>query len=238
MVKDFFQTFKKLTALDWLLIFLGVGVTIGLFLVIGTNSIFFQFAVLLLLTWQVIFVFVLSKQVKEIKSRVEHGIREEQPIETKDEKNEDMEKTLLYKEQELSKVELDKTILFEELLQKANLQEDEKQAFRNRMSAKEDEAKSIQRELLQLKTKFQKVTNFILQRDPALEEVVTLIGAEFIQTHTYDDINRRLQFEYRNLSDHAIRELKEAHMMTRDYTLTRIGYRELLKAARKHRMVK
>lgn len=231
-----FQFIRQLSVKDWLLIFFGIVISTGLFFAIGTNTIFFQFTVLLLLTWLTLFVLSLNKQVQQLQ-------KDEKPMAKVEMVQEiDMEETVRFKEKELTKIELDKTILFEELLSKATLKEEEKQRFRERLSQKEHEAKTVYQELTTLKSKLQKVVKdgaaLFLKRDSAVYEVVELLGAEFIIHQSYDDINSKLKRSYFQLEDEVTNELIQAQFMTHDYTLTRMGYRELVKEAKKGKVMK
>ncbi|WP_243292241.1 hypothetical protein [Bacillus sp. FJAT-47783] len=238
-VKNSFHTLKKLSVKDWFLLFIGIAIATGLFLLIGTNNIFFQFTILLFNSWLTIFVFLLYKRlnlfIKEQASQTKENETTFRPV-----ADDDVEKTMQYKEKELTQIELDKTIIFEELLSKTDLKEAEKQAYRKKISDKELEAKSIQQDLALLKTRIQKVVkdsaNFLLKRDPSLEKVIELLSADFIIHRSFDEINEKLNEVHSELPQNVIEDLKKAHMMTDQYALTRIGYRELTKAAKKGRV--
>lgn len=238
-IKNSFHTLKKLSVKDWFLLFIGIAIATGLFLLIGTNNIFFQFTILLFNTWLTVFVLLLYKRMDSfMKEHLSRTNKDESalPLDV----DEEFEKKVQYKESELTQIELDKTIIFEELLSKTSLQEAEKQAYRNKISDKELKAKSIYQDLTLLKTRFQKVvkdsTNFLLKRDPSLEKVVELLGADFIVHRSFDEMNEKLYELHTQLPHDIIQELMESHMMTEQYALTRIGYRELTKTAKKGRV--
>ncbi|MDQ0162304.1 hypothetical protein [Bacillus alveayuensis] len=233
------KVLKHLSVKDWLMIFFGILIAIFLFLLIGTNQVFFQFAILLLNSWLTVFVFFLYKRVDNL---AKNQLTEKEPRPTKsalkiEKEDEDVEKTLHYKEKELTQIELDKTIIFEELLSKTNLREEEKQTYRKRLSEKESEAKSIQQELALLKTRIQQKikdgANLLLKRDPVLEKVVQLLEPDFILKSSFDEIDQKLKMVLPEIESDVIDALMEAQFLTEQHALTRIGYRELIKTAKK-----
>lgn len=233
------KVLKNLTLKDWFMIFIGVFIAIFLYLLIGTNQIFFQFTILLLTSWLTVFVFILYKRVDVLVHNQNNFEKEVSPLksEIKEKEDEDVEKTLNYKEKELTQIELDKTIIFEELLTKANLREEEKQSYRKRLSEKEFEAKSIQQELVLLKSRIQQKimdgANLLFKRDPALEKIVDLLEPDFILNSSFEEMDQKLKSILLDMPYDFSEKLIKAEWITEEHSLTRIGYKEIMKIAKK-----
>lgn len=141
------------------------------------------------------------------------------------------------KEMELTKLEWDKTQIFNELFRKANLQEEEKKHYLRRITEKEKEVFSLKQELSGFRNKIQQAvidkTNFFLGRDMELEDIIDTLDPDFILDASFEEINEKLKLVKNELSDHQIQFLKQSGHINDRFEVTRMGYREWLKIAKK-----
>jgi len=78
-----------------------------------------------------------------------------------------------------------------------------------------------------------RIANLILKRDPEIERIVLLLDADFILNHSLVEINQRFQEISGSFSEQSIEHLKKANYIDQHLQFTRIGYRELLKTAKR-----
>jgi hypothetical protein len=141
------------------------------------------------------------------------------------------------KERELEQINSDKTMLFEELLSKADLDEIEKESYRNRMQQKESESNRIKQEVLLFKDKIQKAVidkkGLFIKETPDMKMVAELIGVESVESSSFVELNEELRLIYNDIPEAKRTTLIEYEMVNEDFELTRLGYKELMKEVRK-----
>lgn len=149
--------------------------------------------------------------------------------------NEDLD-AKIDKEQELEKIELDKTLLWGELFTRAQLTEEEKRLFLEKIGQKEKEAYTVQEELSQFRTKWQqaftKGTNLFKKPESQLDKMAELLGTEAIMNGSFIELNQRVKELRNQFSEETVRQLTKSEFVDEDFNLTRTGYKELLKAVK------
>ena len=127
--------------------------------------------------------------------------------------------------------------MLEELFERAHLAEEEKESYRKIMGENETEVSNIKQELLVLKNEIQQVvkekTHFLLRRDHDREQVVSLLHPEFIIDSSFEELNQKFETMRNQLSQEVVDSLVESNYIDEDFKFTRIGYRELMKTAKK-----
>ncbi|RBW71017.1 hypothetical protein [Bacillus taeanensis] len=140
------------------------------------------------------------------------------------------------KKKELQRIEWDKTQILEELFLKAKLQDEEKDLYREKIVQKENEAFNLKQELTQMKGKIQQVVSEkILRGDPQIEKIVHIVHADFILKASFDDLNEKLHSLrlHHILPQETITYLEKAGYVDGYFNVTRAGYREFIKYAKK-----
>lgn len=189
----------------------------------------------------------LIKKVHDF-DRVLKGEKAEQPVPSSNEANqlsfsleqpnvEAESKEEAEKERELEQINSDKTMLFEELLSKADLDEIEKESYRNRMQQKESESNRIVQEVLLFKDKIQKAVidkkGLFIKETPDMKMVAELIGVDSVESSSFVELNEELRLIYNEIPEAKRTILIEYKMVNEDFELTRLGYKELMKEVRK-----
>lgn len=147
------------------------------------------------------------------------------------------EKTVTEKEEQLVKIDLDRTQMLEELFSKAELDEREKQTYRERIRQKESERSYIMQDLMVVKGKLQQAVletkNYFLKADPVKELAATL-DAENIEQGSIATLNKRVQVIISStLSEKTVEALLKGNYVDEEHNLTRSGYKALLKLRQK-----
>ncbi|MGB8000405.1 MAG: hypothetical protein WCF60_10010 [Anaerobacillus sp.] len=141
------------------------------------------------------------------------------------------------KERELERINSDKTMLFEELLSKADLDELEKETYRNRIQQKETESNRIKQEIILFKDKIQKAVidkkGLFIKETPDMKLVAELIGIDSVESSSLVEINEELRIIYDDIPETKRDILIEYEMVNEEFELTRLGYKELMKEVRK-----
>ncbi|MBF0707271.1 hypothetical protein IQ283_11800 [Alkalihalobacillus hwajinpoensis] len=141
------------------------------------------------------------------------------------------------KERELEQINSDKTMLFEELLSKADLDEIEKESYRNRMQHKESESNRIKQEVLLFKDKIQKAVidkkGLFIKETPDMKLVAELIGIDSVESSSFVELNEELRLIYNDIPESKRNTLIEYELVNDEFELTRLGYKELMKEVRK-----
>ncbi|MDP4549294.1 hypothetical protein Q9251_00200 [Alkalihalobacillus macyae] len=141
------------------------------------------------------------------------------------------------KELELERINSDKTLLFEELLSKADLDELEKENYRNRMQQKESESNRIKQDILLFKDRIQKAVSdkksLFIKETPDMKLVAELIGLESVESSSHIQLNEELRMIHNDIPEAKRETLLEYEMVNEDFELTRLGYKELMKEVRK-----
>ncbi|WP_347551956.1 hypothetical protein ABFG93_07465 [Pseudalkalibacillus hwajinpoensis] len=141
------------------------------------------------------------------------------------------------KERELERINSDKTMLFEELLSKADLDEIEKEAYRNRIQQKETESNRIKQDILLFKDKIQKAVidkkSLFIKDTPDMKLVAELIGIDSVEESSFVELNEQLRMIHDDIPESKRETLIEYQIVNEEFELTRLGYKELMKEVRK-----
>ena len=147
------------------------------------------------------------------------------------------EKTVTEKEEQLEKIDLDRTQMLEELFSKAELDEREKQTYRERIKQKESEHSYIMQDLMIVKGKLQQAVldtkKYFVKADP-MKEIAATIEGENIEDASIATLNHKVQAVISSsLSKEAVDALLKGNYVDEDFNLTRSGYKALLKTLQK-----
>lgn len=144
------------------------------------------------------------------------------------------EPELLEKETELQQLDLDRTQMFEELLNRSAIEEHEKTAYREKMAHKTSETSRLREELGHAPSKLQLVyegTRKYFVKDNPMKEIAASLDAEVIENGTLSELNDEIQRMIPRLSRESLQSLEKSSYMDDSYKLTRSGYKELVQAA-------
>lgn len=148
------------------------------------------------------------------------------------------EKELQKKEEELTLVDFDRTQLLEELFAKAQLQEAEKQTYREKIRQKDAERSTLLEELLKVKGRFStavtETKKYFIKADP-LKEVAAAIEQDKIAEGSITTLNDIIKELSSSLPPETIEALKKQDYVDEELKLTRIGYKALRKTMEKER---
>ncbi|MFC0560415.1 hypothetical protein [Halalkalibacter alkalisediminis] len=213
----------------------GVSLLIGVVVVytVVQSEVWFRLFVVLFLLGTA---FVLNKKVNELKVNAKE--EDVSPaIEMENQHTRIFEKTVTEKEEQLEKIDLDRTQLLEELFSKAELDEREKQTYRERIKQKESERSSIMQDLMIVKGKLQQAVyetkKYFVKTDP-MKELAATIEAENIEEASIVMLNKKVKAVISStLSENTIEALVKGNYVDEDYNLTRSGYKALLKTMQK-----
>ncbi len=213
-----------------------VSLLIGMVLVftIVQHDLLFKLFVVLFLMGTAFF---LNKKVNMLKdSHKEEG---GPPVveEIADQHTRIFEKTVTEKEEQLEKIDLDRTQMLEELFTKAELNEREKQTYLERIKQKESERSHIMQDLMIVKGKLQQAVletkKYFVKADP-MKEIAASIEVKNIEGASIATLNKRVQAVISSsLSENTIEALLKANFVDEEFNLTRSGYKALLKTAQK-----
>lgn len=149
-IKSYVQTKSTLTLVLKIIGFM-VGAII-IFSIIQYELVYRAFVFMFLIG----FAYVVNKKLTQLKELISNNIKEAQPeleIDTPavDQETQIFEKVLIEKEEQLEKIDLDRTQLLEELFSKADLNDLEKQSYREKIKQKESERTHTMEDLLVVK---------------------------------------------------------------------------------------
>ncbi|WP_413374823.1 hypothetical protein [Alkalihalobacillus sp. 1P02AB] len=140
------------------------------------------------------------------------------------------------KEKELEKIDLDQTLLMEDLLKKADLNEREKQQYRTRFKEKEVEKANILTELTNAKNKIQQAfietKNIFVKEDP-MKELAAALDSENFEGSSIQELNEQLSMIKPNLSQDLKAFMESSSFVDEQFKLTRLGYKTLIKYSSK-----
>ncbi|MET3504032.1 hypothetical protein [Halalkalibacter oceani] len=148
------------------------------------------------------------------------------------------EKEVQKKEEELTLVDFDRTQLLEELFAKAQLEEAEKQTYREKIRQKDAERSSLLEELLKVKGRFStaviETKKYFVKADP-LKEVAAAIEQDKIAEGSITNLNEISKELSSSLPPETIEALKKQGYVDEEVKLTRTGYKALRKTMEKER---
>ncbi|WP_332694586.1 hypothetical protein [Halalkalibacter lacteus] len=195
------------------------------------NEVMFRLFVLLFLAG---FAYQLNKKLNALKPVAQPAQeREVMGVEqVEDQPTQIFEKTLLEKEEQLEKIDLDRTRMLEELFTKAELNELERQTYRERIKEKESERSNIMQDLMIVKGKLQhavlETKKYFVKVDP-MKEIAASIETENIQTSSIASLNEEVSTIVTSLTEDTIKALKKSNYIDEEHNLTRSGYKALVK---------
>ncbi|MFC3883518.1 hypothetical protein ACFOU2_08360 [Bacillus songklensis] len=210
------------------------------------DLVFFRFMLLLFTFSLVILVFLLCKRVNHLLDKFPLDEANDEALEAQnshDRFHHESRQEIAYDRKHeatgeaFHPFETDEKQVLEELFDKARLKEEEKEAYRKVIRGDAAEVSHIKQELLVLKNEIQQVvkekTNLLLKRDHDREQVVRLLQPEFIIDSSFEELNQKFEMMRHQLSPEVVQSLKESNYIDEDFKFTRIGYRELIKTAKK-----
>ena len=206
-----------------------VGVTIGVVLLymIILDDRLYRFFLILSLVGIAYFINNKLNKLKDMFNTAEVPLGQEEL--DLDEHTRIYSKEVMDKEQKLEMIDLDRTYILEELFTKAELDEAERNMYREKIKEKDSEMNSMLQELLNVKTKFQK---YFIKVDP-MKEIAASLAPEKITEGTIASLNDEIQGIIGSLSQETIEALKNSNFVDEEFNLTRSGYKALMKAASK-----
>jgi hypothetical protein len=178
----------------------------------------------------------------------EHGqeqldlFEEEVPVEETEEDpeeeaiSEEIFETKRIKEEELAKIEMDKTQIYNELFTRAQLNDEEMKYFNERIREKETESFNTKQELNQFKERIQNVfkrtPQLFQKRDSRIEGIVRMLNPVTLKNATLEDLNKRLDQVIDLIPNETLDSLVRDGYLDEHYHLTRSGYREFIQVSK------
>ncbi|MCM3720226.1 hypothetical protein [Fictibacillus phosphorivorans] len=167
------------------------------------------------------------------ETKEEEEIEEEELEESeKEEISEEIFETKRIKEEELAKIEMDKTQIYNELFTRAQLNEEEMKYFNEKIREKETESFNTKQELNQFKERiqnvFKKTPQFFQKRDSRIEGIVRLLNPVTLRNASLEDLNQRLDGVIDVIPTETLESLVRDGFLDSHYHLTRSGYREFV----------
>lgn len=167
---------------------------------------------------------------------------EEVPVEETEEDpeeeaiSEEIFETKRIKEEELAKIEMDKTQLYNELFTRAQLNDEEMKYFNERIREKETESFNTKQELNQFKERIQNVfkrtPQLFQKRDSRIEGIVRMLNPVTLKNATLEDLNKRLDQVIDLIPNETLDSLVRDGYLDEHYHLTRSGYREFIQVSK------
>jgi hypothetical protein len=224
---------EKVNQLMHLKTFKVVGALAGVILIyaIIQNEVMFRLFVLLFLVG---FAYQVNKKLNTLKVRIasDKETKTRSVQQAGDQPTQIFEKALLEKEEQLEKIDLDRTQMLEELFTKADLNELERQTYRERIKEKESERSNIMQDLMIVKGKLQhavlETKKYFVKVDP-MKEVAASIESEKIQTASIASLNKEVSAIVTSLTEDTIKALLKSNYIDEEHNLTRSGYKALIK---------
>ncbi|TLS35217.1 hypothetical protein [Pseudalkalibacillus caeni] len=195
---------------------------------------------------------VLYKKISEIERKLSHiNTHSEQTLQKEDEVKEiafsregDLEENqqTAEKEKALEKINMDKTLIYQELFTKAKLNEMEKTEYLKKIEQKDSEMTKIKQDLLLLKEKIQQAVidkkSLFMKETPNMKKLVDLLGPDFVEKSSFAKLNEKMETVRPKLKEEKIEALKETGYVDEQFHLTRLGYKELTRAVKKQQSKK
>lgn len=244
-----FQTMKN----NWLKSLLVIILILILFYLVSLNDLIFRVVLLCLALFAVgIALFVLQKvnavvrYFNENRNNVaattvienkQEDAKEDKEVPLEENLSKDDFDTQKIKEEELSRAEMDKTMILDELFERASLNEEEKQLFNERIREKDSEIARIQQDLIQFRDKVYQFitdkTHLFAKKETDMESVAKLLPSELIFDSSFTELNEKFKALEDALLPETVETFKESGYVDDEFNLTRMGYKELIRAAKK-----
>lgn len=172
---------------------------------------------------------VVPEEVEEVTENNEENEQEEKE-EVIDE--EEIWETQRIKEEELAKIEMDKTQIYNELFSRAQLSKEEMSYFNEKIREKETESFNTKQELNQFKDRiqnvFKKTPQFFQKRDSRIEGIVRMMNPVTLKNASLEDLNQRMDQVIDFIPEETLNSLIRDGLLDDTYHLTRSGYREFI----------
>jgi hypothetical protein len=172
---------------------------------------------------------VVPEEVEEATENNEENEQEEKE-EVIDE--EEIWETQRIKEEELAKIEMDKTQIYNELFSRAQLSKEEMNYFNDKIREKETESFNTKQELNQFKDRiqsvFKKTPQFFQKRDSRIEGIVRMMNPVTLKNASLEDLNQRMDQVIDVIPEETLNSLIRDGLLDETYHLTRSGYREFM----------
>ncbi|MFV8827913.1 hypothetical protein [Alkalihalobacterium sp. APHAB7] len=231
------QTIKKPNSLkDWAFIIIIGCIGIGLFIGALFNDIIFRLFVMVLL--MTLAVSINRKLTPTVVKKAEETIVAPKLIENDKAGDVELTKSEVAKKQnDLQKVDLDRTMLLEELFTKAELSDLEKQKYRQQIKQKDNEISTIMQEINNAKNKIHQAVletkKYFIKVDP-IKEIAASLDKDSVLNGSIYDLNWALEEIRTSLSDDIIQALEKSGYVDNEFKLTRNGYKALIREVGKN----
>ncbi|MDT8860560.1 hypothetical protein N0O92_09965 [Alkalihalobacillus sp. MEB130] len=224
------STWSKSKGMKLLVILLSA---LAIYIVIQHEVLFRLFVILFLVS----LAFTMNRKISRLPIVPETEVKAEQVVDNSDnDETQIFEKAVMEKEEALEKIDLDRTQLLEELFSKADLDDLEKQTYRDKIKEKESERSNMMQDLMIVKGKWQQALlgtkKYFMKEDP-IKEIAASLESEKIQHSSIAALNDEVYAIVKRLSEHTIQSLKKNHYIDEDHNLTRTGYKALMKTVEK-----
>jgi vacuolar-type H+-ATPase subunit I/STV1 len=168
----------------------------------------------------------------EVVETADETVEEPDESEKEEEISEEIFETQRIKEEELAKIEMDKTQIYNELFTRAQLNEEEMKYFNERIREKETESFNTKQELNQFKERiqnvFKKTPQLFQKRDSRIEGIVRMLNPVTLKNASLEDLNQRLDGVIDVIPTETLDSLVRDGFLDSHYHLTRSGYREFV----------
>ena len=227
---------RSKSKLNWTINLVSVLLGVALIYTISNNEVLFRLFVILFLVG---FAYIVNKKLKELKENTAQVPKVDVQV---NKSYDDTESTRIFevdlteKEQELKKIDLDRTQLLEELFTKAQLDEAVKQSYREKIKQKDSEQSTIMQEVINIKGRLQSAVletkKYFVKVDP-MKEVAAAIEPDKILEGSITALNDEVQTIITSLSEETVEALQKNDYIDEDFKLTRSGYKALVKTVSK-----
>lgn len=154
-----------------------------------------------------------------------------------EEREEELDPTIQIKfeEQTLKLKEEERKELLERLIQRAGLDEQEKKVYISQFEKVDNDLFNVRSNLNQLRKKINQSFSemFILEKTKVVRDIIEMIGHEIVSRESFAEINERFKMLKHNVPKSSIKLLIDQAYIDHEGNLTRKGYREFIKIAKK-----
>jgi hypothetical protein len=172
---------------------------------------------------------VVPEEVEETIENNEENEQEEKEVVIDEE---EIWETQRMKEEELAKIEMDKTQIYNELFSRAQLSKEEMTYFNEKIREKETESFNTKQELNQFKDRiqnvFKKTPQFFQKRDSRIEGIVRMMNPVTLKNASLEDLNQRMDQVIDVIPEETLNSLIRDGLLDDTYHLTRSSYREFI----------
>ena len=158
-------------------------------------------------------------------------------IEPEEEAEEQLDPTiqLKFEEQTLKLKEEERKELLERLIQRAGLDEQEKKVYISQFEKVENDLFNIRFNINQLRKKINQSFSemFILEKTKVVRDIIKMIGYDIVIQESFAEINERFQMLKNDIPKNSMKLLIDQAYIDHEGNLTRKGYREFIKIAKK-----